>query len=320
VSIGELGALALQSAVLLLELLALLLAVATGLALLVRSVGLDRLQRWLGGSPLTGSLKGLALGFVVPFCTYSAIPTVAAMVDARVRTATLAAFLIAAPLLDPLVLGVLVLLFGWQVALAYTGATAGAVVVLALTADVLRAERLVRSNPRLPVAAGARGSTGRSPITDGCATDPFTDVQPWRGLAPESRAAYAYARRLVRALALPMLLAVVVAATIMGYVPEQLLGRVAGPDDPLAVPTAAVLGAPFYVSTEAFLPVASALHDNGMGIGAVFALVVSASGVNVPELALLSRLLRPSLLTSYTAAIVGAAVAAGYVVPLLLPS
>jgi uncharacterized protein len=313
---GDAGSLAVQFTVLLLELLTLLLVVSAGLALAVRRMGLGRLQRWLGGSRVAGTLKGLALGFAIPFCTYSAIPTVVAMIDARVRTATLASFLLAAPLLDPLVVAVLVLLFGWQAALAYAGATAGAVVVLALTADVLRAERLVRP-ARRPSLTGV-GTPGHPATQEACAPDPFTDEHPWRGLLPESREASGYALRLVRGLALPMVVAVAVAAAIVGLVPEQLLARFAGPDNPLAVPTAAVLGAPFYVSTEAFLPVASALHANGMGIGAVFALVVSAAGVNVPELALLSRLMRPRLLVAYTAAILGAAVAAGYLVPMLL--
>lgn len=115
-----------------------------------------------------------------------------------------------------------------------------------------------------------------------------------------------------------MLLAVGVAALIAGVVPDQLLARLAGPDDPLAVPAAALLGAPFYVSTEAFLPVAAALYANGMALGATFALVVSAAGVNVPELALLGRFMRPALLAAYTATVVGVAIVAGYLVPVVL--
>jgi uncharacterized protein len=316
VSGGRVAAVGVEFTVLLLELLVLLLLVSAGLALLVRRVGLGRLQRWLGGDPVTGTVKGLALGFTIPFCTYSAIPTVVAMVDARVRTATLAAFLLAAPLLDPVVLAVLVLLFGWQAALAYAGTTAAAVIVLALAADLLGAHRLLRP-VRRPAAVGG-GTPGQPQRPGTCEPDPLTDGRSWRGLHAEGRLAVTYALRLVRGLALPMGLAVAVAAAIVGLVPEALLARVAGPDNPLAVPTAAVLGAPFYVSTEAFLPVASALHDTGMGIGAVFALVVSAAGVNVPELALLSRVMRPGLLAGYTAAILGAAVAAGYLVPVLL--
>lgn len=84
------------------------------------------------------------------------------------------------------------------------------------------------------------------------------------------------------------------------------------------MPAAAALGAPFYVSTEAFLPIAAGLHNSGMELGAVFALVISAAGVNLPELALLSRTMRPRLLAAYTAAVASSALAAGYLIPLLL--
>jgi uncharacterized protein len=322
---GGLASLLVQFGVLLVELLVLLFVVSSALAVTVRRVGLGRLQQWLGGSRMSGTLKGMGVGFVVPFCTYSAIPTLVALIDARVRTATLAGFLLAAPLLDPLVLAVLLLLFGWQATLAYAGVTAATVLVLALLADALRAERLLRpTRHHATVAAGAAdpGPEVATACSDqGAATacaDPFADERAWRGLGPEVRAAGGYAGRLVRGLALPMVLAVALAAVIIGVVPEQLLARLAGPDNPLAVPTAAVLGAPFYVSTEAFLPVASALHTGGMGIGAVFALVISAAGVNLPEFALLSRLMRPLLLGAYTGAVVGAAVAAGYLIPWLL--
>ncbi len=305
-----------QFAVLFLELMVLLFVVSLVLALAARWTGVSRLQRWLGGSRLSGAAKGMGVGFLVPFCTYSAIPAFVGMVDARVRTATLAGFLLAAPLLDPLVLAVLLLLFGWQATLAYSLVTAATVLLLALLADTLQAERLLvhaRQATRTPVAATA------TPHADtACGPDPFSDRDPWRGLRIEGRSAVVYATRLLRGLALPMVLAVALAAAIIGFVPEQLLARLAGPGNPLAVPTAAMLGAPFYVSTEAFLPIASALHAGGMSIGAAFALVISAAGINLPELTLLSRLMRPRLLTAYVTAVVSLAIAAGYLIPLVL--
>ncbi len=311
---------ALDAAILLAELAVLLVLVAAAIAVLARRVGIGRLQRWLGGGRLAGALKGMALGFATPFCTYSAIPVFVGMVDARIRTATVAGFLLAAPVLDPIVLAVLVLLFGWPAAAAYTVATFATVLVLALVADVARAGRWLRPAARLrPVAVGAEdGAAGAAPTGSVCAPDPFTDQTPWRGWRPESGAAVAYALGLARGLALPMVAAVVAAALILGFVPDDLLARVAGPDQPFAVPVAALIGAPFYVATEAFLPIASALHASGMGVGAVFALVISAAGVNLPELGLLSRLMAPRLLATYTLAVLALAVAAGYLAPVLL--
>ncbi|HVM13255.1 MAG TPA: permease [Egibacteraceae bacterium] len=317
---GGWGAFAWEFGVLLVELVVLLFVVSAALTLAARRAGVARLQRWLGGSRMTGTLKGMGVGFFVPFCTYSAIPAFVGMVEARVRTATLAGFLLAAPVLDPLVLAMLMLLFGWQLTLAYTVVTAGAVFALALAADALAAERLLRPT-RLRAATAVGGEALHAAAPDGadaaCSSDPFGDQQPWRGLRAEGYLATTYAAGLVRRLAVPMVLAVAVAAGIVGFVPEELLSRLAGPHNALAVPVAAVLGVPFYVSAEAFLPIASALNASGMGIGATFALVISAAGVNVPELALLSRLLRAPLLAAYAAAVAGVAVAAGYLVPLL---
>lgn len=305
-----------QFGVLLIELLVLLFLVSGALALLARRAGTARLQRWMGGSRLAGSAKGMAAGFVVPFCTYSAIPVVVAMFDARVRTATVAGFLLAAPVLDPLMLAVLWLLFGWQATLAYAAVTAGAVFLMALATDALRAERLL--HPMRRHAGATLVTTGGVAPDVGCTADPFGDEQPWQGWRPEARAAAGYAAGLLRRLAVPMVVAVAVAAAIVGFVPHQWLVRTVGPGTPFAVPAAAVLGAPFYVSTEAFLPVASALHTSGMALGATFALVISAAGVNIPELILLSRLMRPVLLAAYTTAVVSTAIAAGYLIPLLV--
>lgn len=297
------------------ELLALLFMVSAVLALLVRRAHLGQLQQWLGGRPAVAALKGMGLGFVVPFCTYSAIPLFVGMIDARVRTATWGAFLLAAPLLDPLVLAVLLLLFGWQATFAYAAVTAVVVLLLAIVADAAALQRWLWAARQRVGAIPHAGAAADDPQ---CADDPFVDERPWHGLRHEALAAGRYAWRLVRRLAAPMAVAVAIAAVIVGFGPHQLVERLAGPDNPLAVPAAAALGAPFYVSTEAFLPIAAGLHNSGMELGAVFALVISAAGVNLPELALLSRTMRPRLLAAYTAAVVSSAIAAGYLIPLLL--
>lgn len=305
----------LQFAVMLSELMVLMLTVSALLAVGARRIGVARLRGWLGGGRLRGALKGIVLGFVTPFCTYSAIPVLVGMINAHIQTATIVGFLLSSPLLDPLVVVVLLALFGWQATLAYIVVTFAAVLVAALTADAVHLERRLE-----PASTGGTAATTGDPAPD-CApgretSDPFSDETPWRGWRAEVRPAVRYALTLVRGLAVPMVIAVAIAIAIIGYVPQDLVGRWAGPDNPLAVPVAALLGVPFYVSTAAFLPIASALHTGGMALGAVFALVISAAGVNIPELGLLSRLLSPRLLASYTLAIVGVAVAVGYLVPL----
>lgn len=70
----------------------------------------------------------------------------------------------------------------------------------------------------------------------------------------------------MRGLAAPMAVAVVIAAATLGFVPEQLLGQLAGPDNPLAVPVAAALPRPGLLtqgdqSPPLFAPVIPKLAD-----------------------------------------------------------
>jgi uncharacterized membrane protein YraQ (UPF0718 family) len=106
--------------------------------------------------------------------------------------------------------------------------------------------------------------------------------------------------------------AVAIAALVMGYLPEDLLLSVAGPERWYAIPAAAMVGMPFYVSVEALAPVGAALASKGMSVGAVFALTIAGAGVNVPEFALLSKLLTRRGLLALVSAVFAVAVAGSF--------
>jgi uncharacterized membrane protein YraQ (UPF0718 family) len=59
---------------------------------------------------------------------------------------------------------------------------------------------------------------------------------------------------------------------------KGFLGRLSGGK---SLPLAAALGVPMCVNAETLFPIASALMDKGMGIGAVVALVVSVFVVTI---------------------------------------
>ena len=294
---------------------------------------------------MSGALKGIALGFATPFCTYSAIPVLVAMLDTGVRTATWVGFLLAAPVLDPLIAVAIAVIFSPQAALAYSAVTFAAVFLAAIVADAAGLDHLVARTrvtapapvdgdggvvavepriaagtpPAAPLANTAAGCDPTAAACDGAATtDPLSDTTPWRGWVPEARRAVRYAVGLIRGMAVPLVIAVAFAAAIIGFVPQGLLASLAGPGNPLAVPAAAVIGTPFYVSGEAFLPIAAALLDAGAGQGAVFALIIAGAGVNIPELTLLARLLHPRGLVALVATIFVVATTAGYLIPVLI--
>src|SRR5699024_10240229 len=77
------------------------------------------LQSWMAGGAVPGQVKGLALGAITPFCSCSTIPMFVSMLKAGVAFRTTVTYLIASPLLNPIIVGGIWLTLSWQVAISY---------------------------------------------------------------------------------------------------------------------------------------------------------------------------------------------------------
>lgn len=105
---------------------------------------------------------------------------------------------------------------------------------------------------------------------------------------------------------------VAVGAGIHGYVPQQLVADLAGPDNPLAIPVAAVIGVPLYIRGTTVIPIGLALAQKGMSMGAVIALIIGGAGMAIPEMAMLAGIFTKRLVASIVAVIFATAVVGGY--------
>lgn len=278
------------------ELVLLFFAVAFLVALLQRRLGEEKLQRWLAGGKLMAPLKGAVLGALTPFCSCSTLPMLMGLLKVGAPFRGAAAFLLASPLLNPIILGITWILFSWQIMIGYFLVVFVGTIVLSLLLEVLGMEKYVR---RVKVTAEGHSDT------------------PWQGLKAEARPAWNQAVSFFKPLAIPMLIGVSIGAFIYGVVPQTFLASVAGPDNLFAVPIAALIGIPLYIRTEAALPIGLALQAAGMGVGPVFALIIGGAGASVPELAMLAAIFKPRLVGAYVACILAVAIAGGLLIPLL---
>ena len=322
--------------VLLLELLALFVVVSFLVAVVQqRWLGPERMQRILGGSSRSaGLVKGALFGALTPFCSCAGIPLLIGGLRAGVPFPAAAAFLLASPLLNPVILGVITLLFGWQLALGYAVVTFPATVLVAAIWDRLGFARFVKIQvaepaPSIAQAApagairGRGGAVAAAATSGGCGNDvcgadesgpdPVEQRVPW---AEQVRRGWQETMGNLRPVVLPMGVAVAVGAVIYGIVPDEFLVRVAGSGNPLAVPMAAAIGVPLYVRGEAALPIGAALMSAGVGIGPVFAMVIGAAGASLPEMALLSGVVRRGLLVAFVLSVFSVAIAGGLLIPL----
>ena len=308
---------------LIVELALLFLSISFLVEILQRRLGPERLRAWIGGRPAVAATKGIAVGVITPFCTYSAIPLLVGLRRAGVEPAGYIAFISAAPVLDPILFGALWLIVGPTVAVLYATITFVAAFTVALVAQRIGVERHL-----VPVAAlaGVPGSSTEDdgdgaavrvddpPIVDGdaCASSSCgPDVEPWRGWGEESRRAGRSSLQLLRSFGPLMLVGVAIGLGIEAFVSPEAASRFTSGSPWLSVPVAAALGTPLYFSTELFVPIANSLENAGVGVGAIVALTIPRAGANVPEFVLLSKLAKPGAVGVFFGYVFGVAVVGG---------
>ncbi|MDD3318296.1 MAG: permease [Methanosarcina sp.] len=115
-----------------------------------------------------------------------------------------------------------------------------------------------------------------------------------------------------------LLIGASIGAFIHGFVPTEIISRLAGPNNPLAVPVAAIIGIPIYIRAETMIPIGLALTEKGMSLGAVLALIIGGAGASIPELTLLSAIFKRKLLAAFVATVFSIAVVAGYLANLIV--
>ncbi len=343
-----------DSAILLAELVALFFGVTFAVYLVQRRLGSERLRAWMGGSPVASAVKGIGIGFVTPFCTYSAIPMLIGLRQARVPPAGYVAFITAAPVLDPVMLGALILIVGPWAAALYVAVAFSAALGLALLAQRSNIESLLKPLPVGPpaLAGGAARSTvampsevvtaahmaeSQTPIpalgeaTDGdpaddgfsagdraCAASACDDETPWQGLRAESVLALRSAVALLRSIAWILLAGLAVGMAIEMAVSPEDVAAITGDNGAFAIPIAAALGTPLYIETSLFIPIADALAGAGVGVGAIVALTISGAGANIPEFVILTKLAQRRLIVVFIGYVFAVALVGGTLAHLLL--
>ena len=302
--------------ILIVELAALFFGVAFLVHLSQSWLGEERLRKWMGGPPVVSALKGIAIGFITPFCTYSAIPMLLGLRRAGVAPAGYVAFIVAAPVLDPILFGALVLIVGWAAAFVYVVVAFSAAMGLALLAQRIQVERFLKpvtaamgaQGRRIPVMAVAAGV----PVdqTDSC-EDTVCGARTWHGLRTESLEAAGAALSLLRSLWVILLIGVGIGVAIELLVPPEAVAAVAGHDNAFAIPVAAGLGTPLYINTELFVPIADSLAAVGVGVGAIVALTIAGAGANIPEFVILSKLAHSRVLVVFVGYVFAVAMVGG---------
>lgn len=273
------------------ELTVLFLGISTLVGLLLQYVSDETLRKWLSKRGLLGNFLGAALGAITPFCSCSTIPMTVGLLRAGVPFGATMSFVLASPLLNPIILTMFWALLGPKACFIY-----GTVTFLASVASgaALQAMGLAEDVKKVRVT-GAQGRT----------------IFPTLG--KKIRHAFAGAWEDFRGVLLFLVFGVAIGAVIYGYLPNDFVVRIAGPGNPFAIPVAAVIGIPLYVRAETVIPIAVALTGKGMSMGAVLALIIGGAGMSIPEMSMLAAIFKTRLVAVFVGVVFVTAVLAGFV-------
>jgi uncharacterized membrane protein YraQ (UPF0718 family) len=234
------------------------------------------------------------IGVVSPMPTYVAIPLVAVLYGAGVPAPPLFAFLVASPLMNPVLFALMAGAFGYQMALVLLVSA----IVLGFSAGMILHACINRGHFRKfrPAQVSVAVLDRAEPLEAG----------KWRAFI---KCFPNQLMKMTRFAGWLFLLGVFVAAAVKVLVPASWVIRMLGHEHSWSVLAAAAAGIPLYACGGGAIPVFKTLQDLGMDKGAILAFFISGPATKLSTLIALKAAVHIQVFLLYFAiALLGAVV------------
>jgi len=280
------------------ELVVLFIGISTIIAFVLMYIPQDKIKKWLSGKGILGNIMAVLFGAVTPFCACSTVPMTLGLLEAGVSFGTVMSFVIASPLMDPLVFILLGTFMGWKVAIGFLILTSAFAVIFGVLFDKLGWADQIK-HVRIKGAGHEQN-----------------DEVP-KGFKNRLKSSFLKAWGDFKGVFIYMIIGVAIGAAIYGYMPTDLLAKVAGRDNPFAVIVVALIGMPLYIRVEAAIPIGLSLIGKGASIGAVIAFIISGAGIAIPELTMLASIFKKKIIIAFIVIVFVTAVVSGLIFNML---
>ena len=235
-----------------------------------------------------GNVLAASLGIVTPFCSCSAVPLFIGFVSAGVP------FLISAPMVNEVALGLLFGLVGWKIALTYLAFGLAVAIVSGWIIGRLHLEHWLEEWVRN--------------IRSGAIDLPPEDLT----VVDRIKAGIEAVKDIVGKVWLWIIAGIAAGAFIHGYVPSDLLATIMGRGAWWSVPAAVLIGIPMYSNAAGIIPVVEALLAKGAALGTVLAFMMSVIALSLPEMIILRKVLTIRLIAVFVGVVGSGILAVGF--------
>ena len=253
-----------------------------------------------GKSEFAGNVLAALLGIVTPFCSCSAVPLFIGFVTAGVPLGVTFSFLIAAPMVNEIALGLLYALLGWKIAAIYAGT--GLFIAIAAGWVIGRLKLEGQIEEWVTEANSAALSMEEEKLT-------FSDriIYGWDAV-----------KEIIGRVWIYVIIGIGVGAAIHGFVPEGVMASIMGKGSWWTVPLSVVIGVPMYSNAAGIIPVVEALLGKGAALGTVLAFMMSVIALSLPEMVILRKVLKPRLIAAFIGVVAGGILFVGYFFNLII--
>jgi hypothetical protein len=241
-----------------------------------------------------GNVAAAGLGILTPFCSCSAVPLFLGFVSAGVPLGVTFSFLIAAPMVNEVALGLLFALVGWNVALTYLAFGLTVAIVGGFVIGRLKLEGWLEPWVR--------------DIRSGAIDLPDQKLE----IVDRIQAGIDAVRDIVGKVWMWIIAGIAMGALIHGYVPADLMVKIMGADAWWSVPAAVLIGIPMYTNAAGVIPIVEALLGKGAALGTTLAFMMSVIALSLPEMIILRKVLSVKLIAVFVGVVGTGILAVGF--------
>ncbi|RCW41836.1 MULTISPECIES: permease [unclassified Halanaerobium] len=239
-----------------------------------------------------GNIFASILGVVTPFCSCSSVPIFIGFVESGIPLGITFSFLITSPIVNEVALVMLFSLFGWKIGLLYliSGILVG--VIGGIIIEKLGMEKYVEEYVY-------EISTGEEDIEE---------------LNWDQRISFAKneVKDIVGRVWKFVIIGIGLGALIHGYAPAELLAQYAGPDNPLSVIAAVIVGIPLYANAVGTIPIVQALMGKGVALGTALSFMMATTALSLPAMIILRKVIKTQLITVFVTVVGLSIIGVGY--------
>lgn len=275
------------------ELTILFLIISYFVGILQEKIPPEKIQKILSDDKGSGYIVSALLGAITPFCSCSTIPFLKGLIRANAGFGTMMTFLFASPLLNPIIIGLFVVSFGWKVTIFYF--------VMAMTISILAGFILDKLGFKKYIKDSAYITEDKKGCCGAKIKKPSIWKKVWKSTWSDFKKVLPY-----------LFVGILIGSVIYGFIPSEWIASVASKDNVLAVPISAIIGVPLYIRAEAVIPLSAALMAKGMSGGAVIALIIGSAGASLTEVILLKSIFKTKMIYAFLLVIFSMAIISGY--------